>query len=117
MGGAAISSAAVRRASASRFHAHVGAGGVLERLERARAGDAGLQLAAAELGDPFAPLGPPRAGTLLGLGEPLLRRARRLAARPVAVLLGSRRIDHARDVARGREAEPDRSLEKPGRGV
>src|SRR6516162_10097174 len=99
--------------------AHVGAGGVLDRLELAVAGAPRLHLPAAEFRDPLAPFGPPGSGMLHSTREPLVGRSRRrgvlIIDRPVAVLLGGRRVDHPGDVTRGREAELDRAAIEPGR--
>jgi len=84
--------------------ARVGSGRGLDHLELRLAGNPRCDFASEIRGYPFAPVGPPRARVLLRTFEPRLGFVGQLRARPVAVLVRGRRIDHACDVALHRDA-------------
>src|SRR5512144_2227080 len=90
----------------SRPTGHVLARRIADRLELAAAGLARRHLLAArEILDPAIPVAPPGALDRLGAGAPLFGVFRRVGIGPVAVFLGSRRVDHAGEVAGRRKRE------------
>src|SRR5512144_3223299 len=90
----------------SRPTGHVFARRVADRLQLAAARLARRHLLAArEILDPAIPVAPPGPLDRLGAVAPLLRVFRRVGIGPVAVFLGSRRVDHAGEVAGRGERE------------
>src|ERR1700686_4542446 len=88
-----------RRPSAA--NSHITPGRILDRFQRALAGDARGHFGRALAGEPNQPVRPPRTEIFLGLGEPAFQVgvARPLAG-PILVFVLGRRVDHAGDVAR-----------------
>src|ERR1700688_4845084 len=90
----------------------VAARGVLDRLHLAAAGLSRRHFGGILVLEPLRPIGPPRAGALISLGDPALEIAERRSVAPIEIFHRVGRIDDAGDVAGAGQHELDRTAEE-----